>query len=168
MSRGEHLPSSALVKPLPLLWGRSQGGVKSLLSALQPGSPSLPPTRQSHGQHSRSQQGLAICFKEGQRGDGAVSGASVPPVAWEGQFEALVPGVTTHCVPSNASCRGEGSETKAGPCWLLLEGLCIHWLPVMLQPLASLACGRSSLCPVSCVLCPHRLLLDTCCCTGLP
>ena len=51
VSRGERVPSSALVKSLLLLWGpRSQVGVKSLLSALQPGSPSLPPTRQSHGQ----------------------------------------------------------------------------------------------------------------------
>ena len=48
--------------------------------------------------------GLAICFKEGQCGDGAISGGSVLPVAWEGHAEALVPGVTTHCVPSNDSC----------------------------------------------------------------
>lgn len=107
-------------------------------------------------QHSLSQQGLAICFKEGQRGDGAVSGASVPPVAWEGQAEALVPGVTTHYVPSNDSCREEGSETKVGPCWLLLEGhetLSVH--PLASSHATALGIlGLWSLQPLPHLMCP--------------
>ena len=98
----------------------------------------------------------SLSQQEGQRGDGAVSGASVPPVAWEGQAEALVPGGTTHCVPSNYSCWGQGSETKAGPCWLLLEGR--ETLPV--RPLASSHAaalgilGLWSLQPLPRLMCP--------------
>ena len=98
----------------------------------------------------------SLSQQEGQRGDGAVSGASVPPVAWEGQAEALVPGVTTHCVLSHDSCWGQGSETKAGPCWLLLEGR--EALP--LHPLASSHAaalgilGLWSLQPLPRLMCP--------------
>lgn len=142
--------------------------MRSLLSALQPGSPSLPPGSRTgrvpmlrpwdHRTASPS-GGLAICFKEGQRGDGAVSGASVLPVAWEGHAEASVPGATTHCVPSNDSCGGQGSETRAGPRWSLLGGrgsLPVHLLASShaaalgilglwsLQPLPRLVCPLPS------------------------